>query len=47
LAEKWIVHRNSLHAFRFKAILFLNKFGNAMKKSLDELSRFREPLGKK
>jgi hypothetical protein len=30
-----------------KTILFFNKFGNAMKKSLDELAGFREPLGKK
>ena len=30
-----------------KTILFFNKFGNAMKKLLDKLARFREPLGKK
>jgi hypothetical protein len=30
-----------------KAILFFNKFGNALEKSLYELARFREPLGKK
>jgi hypothetical protein len=44
----YVERKMNIEQTHHKTILFFNKFGNAMKKSLDEFARFREPaaLGK-